>query len=84
MAESAGEAYARRREAIYGPLRQQGVFTWDSMYGEEYALASVLPVSGEFRAELKRASEALGAIFARTSAVVMQAADELLANLGLP
>ena len=84
MAESAGEAYARRREAIYGPLRQQGVFTWDSMYGEEYALASVLPVSGAFRAELKRASEALGAIFARTSAVVMQADDELFANLGLP
>ena len=84
MAESAGEAYARRREAIYGPLRQQGVFTWDSMYGEEYALASVLPVSSEFRIELKRASEALGAIFARTSAVVMQADDELLANLGLP
>ena len=84
MAESAGEAYARRRDAIYGPLRQQGVFTWDSMYGEEYALASVLPVSGEFRAELKRASEALGAIFAKTTAVVMQADDELLANLGLP
>ena len=84
MAESAGEAYARRREAIYGPLRQQGVFTWDSMYGEEYALASVLPVSDEFRAELKRASAALGAIFARTSAVVMQADDELLLTLGLP
>ena len=84
MAESAGEAYDRRREAIYGPLRQQGVFTWDSMYGEEYALASVLPVSGEFRAELKRASTALGAIFAKTSAVVMQADDELLLTLGLP
>ncbi len=84
MAESAGEAYDRRREAIYGPLRQQGVFTWDSMYGEEYALASVLPVSDEFRAELKRASAALGAIFARTSAVVMQADDELLLTLGLP
>ena len=84
MAESAGEAYDRRREAIYGPLRQQGVFTWDSMYGEEYALASVLPVSDEFRAELKRASASLGAIFARTSAVVMQADDELLLTLGLP
>jgi glutathionylspermidine synthase len=54
------------------------------MYGEEYALASVLPISEGFRAELKRASEALGAIFAKTAAVVMQADDELLSNLGLP
>ncbi len=84
MAEFFGNDYARRREEIYGTLRRQGVFTWDAMYGEEYALASVLPISEGFRAELKRASEALGAIFAKTAAVVMQADDELLSNLGLP
>ena len=77
MAEFFGNDYARRREEIYGPLRRQGVFTWDAMYGEEYALASVLPISGAFRAELKRASEELGQIFAKTATVVMQAGDEL-------
>ena len=84
MAEFFGNDYARRREEIYGPLRRQGVFTWDAMYGEEYALASVLPISGAFRAELKRASEELGQIFAKTATVVMQAGDELPAELGLP
>ena len=84
MAEFFGNDYARRREEIYGPLRRQGVFTWDAMYGEEYALASVLPISGVFRAELKRASEELGQIFAKTATVVMQAGDELPAELGLP
>ena len=84
MAELSCEAYAKRREELYGALRRGGIFSWDSMYGEEYALASVVPISEAFRAELKQASEALGGVFARTAAVVMQAGDELLAELGLP
>ena len=84
MAELSCEVYAKRREELYGALRREGVFSWDSMYGEEYALASVVPISEAFRTELKQASEALGGVFARTVAVVMQAGDELLAELGLP
>ena len=84
VVERPWESYALRRENLYGELRRQGIFTWDSMYGDEYALASVFPVTGTFREELKKASEALGGVFAKTALVVMQAEDELLAELGLP
>ena len=84
MAEFSRLSYAERREELYGALRREGVFTWDSMYGEEYALASVFPISEELRSELAQASEALGGVFTRTVQVVMQAGDELLAELGLP
>ncbi|HWR31252.1 MAG TPA: glutathionylspermidine synthase family protein [Negativicutes bacterium] len=84
MAELPCETYAKRREELYGALRRDGIFTWDSMYGAEYALASVVPISAELHGELKQASEALGGVFARTAEVVMQAGDELLAELGLP
>jgi glutathionylspermidine synthase len=84
VAELPCQAYSRRREELYGALRREGVFIWDSMYGDEYALASVYQISADFRNELQRASEALGEVFARTAAIVMQAKDELLADLGLP
>lgn len=76
--------YAKRREALYGPLRRNGTFTWDSMYGEEYALASVLPVTAEFCQSLRVAAEQLGSVYARTAEVLLRADDELLAELGLP
>lgn len=76
--------YAQQREQLYGAMRQQGSFTWDSMYGDEYALASVLPISPGLREELRQASESLGRVYARTAAVAMQAEDELFAELGLP
>ncbi len=84
VADRQAASYAERREELYGALREAGVFTWDSMYGEEYALASVWPISGHLLTELRQAAEALGAIFARTAAVVMQAEDELPEELGLP
>ena len=84
VAELSHLPYAERREELYGALRREGVFSWDSMYGEEYALASVYPISEELRRELAHASEALGGVFSRTAEVVMQAGDELLAELGLP
>ena len=84
MAERPVDTYARQREELYGALQREGVFTWDSMYGDEYALASVLPITPKFRTELQRASEALGRVYARAAAIVMQAGDELLAELGLP
>ena len=77
-------AYARTREALYGPLRRDGSFVWDSMYGDEYALASLQPVTAEFCQGLRNAAEKLGGIYARTAEVLQQADDELLAELGLP
>ena len=76
--------YRQRREAFYGELRSEGVFAWDSMYGEEYALASVHEISREFREELRQASELLGAVYARTVEVVIQGGNDLLAELGVP
>ncbi len=84
VAESRVLNYAAKREALYGPIREAGIFTWDVMYGEEYALASLKPISVALRQELLRASELLGEIFACTAEVVMQGDDELLAELGLP
>ena len=76
--------YAQRREALYRWIRNEGVFTWDSMYGEEYALAAVHPITGKLREELRMASELLGSIFSRTALVAMQSGKELLTELGLP
>ncbi len=84
VVESPRASYAQLREELYGTLRSEGVFTWDSMYGDEYALGSAVPISEAFRFELKQASEALGKVFTRTAEVLMQAGDDLLAELGLP
>ncbi|KEO83853.1 glutathionylspermidine synthase family protein [Tumebacillus flagellatus] len=76
--------YAARRDLIYGPLREEGVFTWDWMYGEEYALASFHTISQAQRQELAAATEALGRIFHKVAGIVQQAPDELLLQLGIP
>lgn len=76
--------YAERREAIFTPLRQEGVFTWDFMYGEEYALATLHRISPEFRREIAAATEQLGRIFHKTVQVVQHGEEELLSELGLP
>ncbi len=78
------QSYQKLREEIYSPLRQEGVFTWDSMYNQEYALASIHPISESFRAEIAGATEKLGKIFARTIRVIQQGPDELLKELGIP
>ena len=82
--ESHGLKYAQRREELYGMIRKEGVFTWDSMYGDEYALATVCPIAGKLRDELRLASELLGEIFGRTAQVAMQSGEELLTELGIP
>ncbi|SEN46668.1 Glutathionylspermidine synthase [Lihuaxuella thermophila] len=78
------QSYQRRREEIYAPMRQEGIFTWDSMYNQEYALASIYPISESFRAEIAGATEKLGKIFTRTIRVIQQGPDELLNELGIP
>ncbi|TCS95663.1 glutathionylspermidine synthase family protein [Hazenella coriacea] len=77
-------SYCERREAIYSPLREKGTFTWDTMYQQEYALASIHHVSSAFRKEIAFATEKLGQIFARTTQVVQHSSDELLKELGIP
>lgn len=84
MVDQTGTEYARRREEIYGKIRTQGIFTWDTMYGDEYALAEPFPISRQFRIELKEASERLGSVYAKTIEVVQQAEDTLLEELGIP
>lgn len=78
------EEYAERRERIYGPLRREGIFTWDRMYGEEYALASLHTITPEQRQELAEATTRLGQIFHKVVQIVQQAPDELLLELGIP
>lgn len=77
-------AYALRREALYEPLRREGVFTWDWLYGQEYALAGLCRIRQSQLAELRRASEALGRVYARTVHIVQQGEPALWTELGLP
>jgi len=78
------KTYEERREEIYAPLRAEGIFTWDHLYGEEYALAGICPVSAAFRQELADAAAQLAAIFAKVVPVVQQAPVPLLTELGIP
>ena len=76
--------YAERREKIYQPLREQGIFSWDFLYGQEYALASAGEILKCDRQELAYATEGLGAIFTKTIAAVQHGNDALLKELGIP
>jgi glutathionylspermidine synthase len=65
-------------------MREEGVFTWDRMYGEEYALADIHDITREFRQELTLATSRLAQIFTRVVPVLQQAEDSLLLELGVP
>lgn len=78
------EAYTSKREAWYGPLREQGVFTWDTIDGEEYAVADTVTLSFSTRRRIAEASERLGRVYARVVEVARGADDRLLRHLGLP
>ncbi|CAG7603629.1 Putative acid--amine ligase YjfC [Paenibacillus solanacearum] len=78
------DRYADRRNAIYEPLRSEGVFTWDCLYGQEYALAGLYRMSRDKHQEMRSAAEALGRIYAKTVSVVQQGEPALWAELGLP
>lgn len=74
----------REREALYGSMREAGVFTWDRMYGEEYALYDLHLISPSFRKEIAVATERLGQIFTKVVPVLQRAEDSLLLELGVP
>lgn len=75
-------SYEEMREQLYGPLR--AVFSWDWMDGTEYGLAGIHYITPEFRQEIAFATEALGAIYAKTVFAVQSADEELLLELGIP
>jgi len=76
--------YEERRAALYDPFRKEGIFTWDWMHGEEYALADIHLITETERRELAEATERLGRVFTRTISVVRQTSVELLAEMGIP
>jgi len=77
-------AYAASRERLYGPLRDSGVFPWETIDGEEYALAHPVSLPRRLRRELAEASDRLGRVYAKVVAVVRESDDALLRQLGLP
>ncbi|WP_369411261.1 glutathionylspermidine synthase family protein [Polycladospora coralii] len=78
------KSYTNNRKHIYDSIRQEGIFTWDTMYGEEYALASTYAISNAFRSEMAYATKQLGRIFHKTLQHVRLGSDQLLKELGLP
>lgn len=76
--------YANRRRAIYDPIRAQGIFSWDFLYGQEYALASPGQVSQTDCTEIAYATEQLGSIFAKTISIVQAGHRNFLRELGIP
>ncbi|WP_409343486.1 glutathionylspermidine synthase family protein [Paenibacillus sp. MBLB4367] len=76
--------YTQRRAQLYKGIRDKGIFTWDYMYDEEYALADVHRVSAGKLKVMSEAAERLGEVFQRAVEVVRQADDELLLGLGVP
>lgn len=76
--------YRTIRKRIYENLRQEGIFTWDYMYGQEYALADIHPVSRSVRDELSAAAERLGRLIGKTVEIIRQGDDTLFDELGVP
>lgn len=78
--------YATKRAKIYNPMREEKIFTWDidANDQEEFALASIYPVSKLFVSTIRTATEQLGHIFAKTVKVVQQGSEELFQELGYP
>lgn len=76
--------YLQRREKIYAPLREERIFTWDTINGQEYALASYSLISHSFREEIAYATEGLGRVFNKIVSVVRRGDEELLRKLGIP
>jgi glutathionylspermidine synthase len=76
--------YEERRNSIYKPLRDEGTFTWDFMYGTEYALADIhLITSAELR-QLQEATGRLAHIFQKCVPVLQDAEDSFLLAMGIP
>ena len=76
------EGYTVRRERWYGPLQE--LFPWETIAGDEYALASWTPVAPLQCQELQEAAEGLAALWHKVALIVSQGDCRLLRWLGLP
>ncbi|MCS1350212.1 glutathionylspermidine synthase family protein [Mechercharimyces sp. CAU 1602] len=76
--------YEEERREIYSSMASEGVFTWDRLYEQEYALASCFPLSASLHRQLRVATEELGEVFARVITVVQAGEEELFHTLGIP
>lgn len=76
--------YRQNRENLFNAIRQENIFTWDFMYGQEYALASTCQLAPSELVEINYATEQLGSIFAKTTQVLQQGSNQLLLELGVP
>lgn len=76
--------YQKVRDAIYTPLRDEGIFTWDWMYGGEYALAAIHSISRNDKTELAYATEQLGRIFDKTVNAIQRMDLPIFQELGIP
>ena len=76
--------YDKKRRELYAPLKEEGIFTWETMYNQEYALATIKEVTSSFLKEIREATLQLGKIFAKVAMIVQNGSTELLQDLGLP
>ncbi|XFO68754.1 Putative acid--amine ligase YjfC [Sporomusa silvacetica DSM 10669] len=76
--------YRQHRADLFDRIRQENIFTWDFMYGQEYALATTCQLSQNELEEIAYATEQLGGIFAKTIRILQQGSDLLLLELGIP
>lgn len=76
--------YHKIRQQIYDPIRDEGIFTWDEINGQEYALANFLPVSREFVKEIRYATQVLGDLFTKVTKILQTASSSLYRELGIP
>ncbi|HWR42079.1 glutathionylspermidine synthase family protein [Sporomusa sp.] len=76
--------YRQDREKLFNRIRQENVFTWDYMYGQEYALAAACQLSRGELEEMAYATEQLGSIFAKIVRTLQQGSILLLAELDIP
>ena len=76
------KSYQERSVELYGAIKD--VFGWQTMYQQEYALASMHSITREFREEIAHATTKLGEIYAKVINILQQADEEVLDMLGIP
>ncbi|MCE5284820.1 MAG: glutathionylspermidine synthase family protein [Pelosinus sp.] len=76
--------YQAARDTIYTPLRDEGIFTWDWMYGSEYALAAIYSIAQDDKTELAYATEQLGKIFSKMVTAIQRMDMPIFRELGIP
>lgn len=76
--------YLRTREQIYQPIREQGIFTWDQIQGQEYALGQCKTVTESFTREIRDATQRIGDLYHKLVLSLQQGSDDLLDELGIP